>query len=221
MFAGSVMDVELRASDQLQRVVELLWLGGVGDVAGVDHERRVARHRDDLVDRHLEGRARVRIGGLGEADMAVGHLDEGEARVRRLRRANQTRRRHAAGHRPDDAGPGPQHALQGLAAVVSPAFVIVGHHFSPCAGEARRSGRRLGGVGGSYSAVMRKIARARRGQRVASGPIPFRLINIAGGELTARHSSRQVIAEMRASRSVSTALICSSSSSSRSSSRAI
>ena len=79
---------------------------------------------DDLVDRRVERRARVRIGGLGEADVAVGDLDEGKAAFRRFRRADQARRGHAACDRPDHAGSGPEHAFQGLPAVVL-AFMIV------------------------------------------------------------------------------------------------
>src|ERR1700677_5234398 len=84
VLAGRVMDVELCPVDELQRVVELLRFRGVADVAGVDHERRLVRHRHNLVYRDLEGRARVRVGGLFEADMAVGHLTRGKAPLRRF-----------------------------------------------------------------------------------------------------------------------------------------
>src|SRR6202030_3492244 len=113
VLARRIMHVELGAADHLLRVVEFVRLGRVADVAGMDHERRLVGHRYDLIDRYVERSARVRIGGLGEADMAVGHLDEGKAALRRFRRADQTRSGHAAGDRPDDAGSGPQHAFQG------------------------------------------------------------------------------------------------------------
>ena len=124
MFARGVVDVELGAADQLLRVIEFVGLRRVADVAGMDDEGGLAGHRRDLVDRRVERCARVRIGGLLEADVAVGNLDEGKAALRRFRRADQARRRHAAGDRPDHAGPGPQHAFQGLPAVVL-AFMIV------------------------------------------------------------------------------------------------
>jgi hypothetical protein len=55
VLAGRVVDVELRPANHLQRVVELLRLSSVGDVAGMDHECGVAGHRQNLVDRGVEG----------------------------------------------------------------------------------------------------------------------------------------------------------------------
>ena len=118
------MDVELGAADHLLRVVEFVRLRRMADVAGMDHERRLVRHRHDLVDRRVERNARVGIGGLGEADVAVGNLNEGKSASRCFRRADQPRRGHAAGDRPNHAGSGPEHAFQGLPAVVL-AFMIV------------------------------------------------------------------------------------------------
>ena len=43
MLAGRVMNVELRPADELKSVVELLRLGGVADVPGMDDERGLAR----------------------------------------------------------------------------------------------------------------------------------------------------------------------------------
>jgi hypothetical protein len=60
---------------------------------------------------------RVRIGGLRKADMAIGDLDEGKAPLRRFCRANQPGGRHSTRDRPDDACPGPKHALQGLSTI--------------------------------------------------------------------------------------------------------
>jgi hypothetical protein len=45
------MHVETRPADQLRRVVELLRRRRVGDVAGVDHERRPTGQGDHLVER--------------------------------------------------------------------------------------------------------------------------------------------------------------------------
>src|SRR5208337_2765552 len=59
VLARRVMDVELGALDHLQRVIELVRLRGVGDVAGMNHEGGIARHRQDLVDRRVERRATV------------------------------------------------------------------------------------------------------------------------------------------------------------------
>ena len=74
----------------------------------------------------------------------------------------------------------------------------------------------LASVGRDLLSVGENFGRAPSDQRTAanSKPIPFRLINIACG---ARDCSVFAFGEIKASRSVSTALICSSSSSSRSS----
>ena len=166
MFAGRVMDVELGSADQLQSVVELLRLGRMADVAGVDHERGLVRHRQDLVDRRVERGARVRVRRLRKADMAVGNLDEGKAAFRRFGRADEARGGHAARDRPDDARPGPQHALQGLAAAEA-AVVLVSHHVSPLFGESRRSRRRLGG-GAVYSREVEEFLFGNKSRATAS-----------------------------------------------------
>ena len=79
VLARHVMHVELRLRDDAVGVVELGHLRQMADVAGVNHERRLYRHRLDPVDRLLQRAARVRIGRLVEADMAVADLQEGEA----------------------------------------------------------------------------------------------------------------------------------------------
>src|SRR6516164_2837005 len=93
----------------------------MGDVAGVDDERRGCRHRVDLGDRLLERAERVRVGGFVEADMAVADLQKCEpARLRLCGRRlpeEAKRPRHTAAHRPEHAGPRPGHALQYSAAV--------------------------------------------------------------------------------------------------------
>jgi len=51
-----------------------------------DHERRLDRHRVDLVDGFLQRAQRVGIGRLVEADMTVAELEKGHARRGRGRR---------------------------------------------------------------------------------------------------------------------------------------
>jgi hypothetical protein len=53
------VDVELGAADHLLRVVEFVRLRRMADVAGMDHERRLSRHRCNLVDRRVEGVTRT------------------------------------------------------------------------------------------------------------------------------------------------------------------
>ena len=185
MFARRVVNVELGAADHLLRVVEFVRLRRMADVAGMDHERRLVRHRHDLVDRRAERDARIRVGGLGEADVAVGDLDEGKAAFRCFRRADQARSGHAAGDRPNDAGSGPEHAFQGLPAV-EPAFVIVRHDVSPSSAKSAVQRRGLEG-GAVYSRVAAQklgplSGRVHSGQGRAHG-IARRLKSPSIGEL--------------------------------------
>jgi hypothetical protein len=80
VLAGHVMHVELGLPNQLGGIVELVRLGEVGDVAGVDHEGGTGLHVLGLGDRLVQRPESVRIGRLVEADMAVADLQEGEAR---------------------------------------------------------------------------------------------------------------------------------------------
>ena len=96
VLAGRIADVEARLVDDLGRVIKLLRLRSVGDVAGVNHEGRLFGERADLGDRLLEGLARIGVGGLVEADMAVGNLGEGEAGLLGFGFADQPREGHAA-----------------------------------------------------------------------------------------------------------------------------
>ena len=97
------------------------------DVAGVNHEGRLLRQRSGLGDRFFERGQRIRIRRLLEADMAVGNLQERKA-ARRLgvggRYPEHRRSRDAARHRPQQSGPGPDHALQ-RAAPVDTALVFL------------------------------------------------------------------------------------------------
>jgi len=72
----------------------------VADIAGVDEEGRLRRHRLDLVDRLGERGARVGVGRQVEADMPVTDLNKSKRAPRRLgggSLADQTERaRHAA-----------------------------------------------------------------------------------------------------------------------------
>ena len=64
VLARRIVDVEARFADDLMRVVEFLRLGEMRDVAGVQHERGLLRHRLDLGDRLLQRRPRVGVGGF-------------------------------------------------------------------------------------------------------------------------------------------------------------
>ena len=108
------------------------------DVAGVDHERRLDRHRLDLVDGFLQRAERVGIGRLVEADMAVADLQEGHAGgLGGLRRTDQSQRTgHAARNGPEHAGACPGHAFQHAAAADAVCFivmVVIAHGKSPWA----------------------------------------------------------------------------------------
>src|SRR5574338_1689985 len=66
-----VMHVERGLTDDLARIVELVWLGEVSNVAGMDHEGGLGRHRFDLANGLAQRAERIWIGRLVEADMAV------------------------------------------------------------------------------------------------------------------------------------------------------
>ena len=82
VFAGHGMQFgDFQAGHQLGRVVEFLGLGEMGDVAGVNRQRRLDGHGVDVVDRLLERGRDVGIGFLVEADMRIADLQEqGDAR---------------------------------------------------------------------------------------------------------------------------------------------
>jgi len=133
------MHLQAGLADDLVGIVEFGRLRKMGDVAGMDHESGLDGHCLHLGDRLLQRAERVRIGGLVEADMAVADLEEGETfRVGGERFADEPERlRHPAGKRPQDAGAGPDHALESasavdLGAVIHKAFVC--HRTLLCAG---------------------------------------------------------------------------------------
>jgi hypothetical protein len=66
--------VQLR--QQLGRGVELGGLGQVGDIARVDHQRRLFRHGIDQRDGLGQGADHVGIGLLVEADVGIADLQE-------------------------------------------------------------------------------------------------------------------------------------------------
>ena len=153
-----------------------LVLRELADVAGVDDEVGLARHRGDPGDRLAVGGARVGVDRrLGEADMAVADLHEAErpGRPRGRGRLQADRGGHAAGQRPDQAGPGPRHAFQEAAAAFAglAIFVVVrcAHRSSPHQSEGKTRGRRglfprldIGGPLGLGAAAMASIIIADR-----------------------------------------------------------
>src|SRR6266851_5710636 len=80
VLARHIVHIELGLRDDAVGVVELGGLRQMRDVAGMDHEGRLLRHRVDLVDGFFQRAKRVRIGRLVEADMAVADLQEAHAR---------------------------------------------------------------------------------------------------------------------------------------------
>ncbi len=78
VLARHMEGVEPGFLQDLVGVVELLRLGQLGDVAGMDDEVGLARQGRDLGHRLAERDAGVGIGVLVEADVAVGDLQEGE-----------------------------------------------------------------------------------------------------------------------------------------------
>ena len=78
VFARHVMHIERGLTDELACIVELVGLGEVSDVAGMDHEGGLGRHGFDLGDGLAQRAERIRVGRLVEADMAVADLEEGE-----------------------------------------------------------------------------------------------------------------------------------------------
>jgi hypothetical protein len=125
----------------LLRIVELLWLGEMGDIAGVKHESGLCPNSADLGDRFLQRAERVGIGRLVEADMAVRYLDEGKAGRGRLRLADDLRCWNASRQRPHEPGPALHHAFERFPAVDSAKFFTV--HLRLLLPAERRSWGRL------------------------------------------------------------------------------
>ena len=85
VLARHVMNIELGFADDFFGIVELPRLRKMGDIAGVDHEGGLGWEVAHLGDRFLQGPQRVGIGRFVETDMAVGNLQEAEARGRPFR----------------------------------------------------------------------------------------------------------------------------------------
>ena len=135
MLAGHVVHGDACAADHLIGVVELRRLGKMGDVAGMEHKRRLLRKRLDAVDGLSERIDGVRIGGLVKAHVAVGDLQKCESRSGHLgcRRAVEQpeRLRHAGAHRPQNTGSSPNHAFEGMpAADAAVVMIVMCHSFS-------------------------------------------------------------------------------------------
>jgi hypothetical protein len=78
VLARHVVHVETRGADDLRGIVELGRRRQMGDVAGMEHERRLVGERLHLGDGLLQRAERVRVCGFVEADMAIGDLQERE-----------------------------------------------------------------------------------------------------------------------------------------------
>src|SRR5512144_3172233 len=63
--------------------VEFLRLREMGDIAGMQNERRLAREGVDLIDSELQRLDRLRIRVFVKADMTVANLHEVEGRIKR------------------------------------------------------------------------------------------------------------------------------------------
>ncbi len=120
VLARHVEGLQPRLAQDLIGVVELVVPRQLADVAGVDDEVGRLRQRPDLGDGLAVGDPGVRIGRLGEADVAVGHLHEVEAgALRRLRQrlVQADRRQHPAADAPHRSRARPSQAAQDIPAV--------------------------------------------------------------------------------------------------------
>src|ERR1700722_1686288 len=98
-----VMLGNVQTGKQLLRQVELFRFRKVTDVASVDGQRRLDRHRIDVGDRFLERPGDIRIGFLFEADVRVADLQkqrragDGAGGFFRGRKGQVNRRQNAGG----------------------------------------------------------------------------------------------------------------------------
>src|ERR1700761_9307125 len=76
MFARHIMKLYAGLAVDLVGIVEFFGLGKMRDVAGVNDEGRLHRHRLHLGDGFAQRAERIRVRLLVEADMAVAHLQE-------------------------------------------------------------------------------------------------------------------------------------------------
>ena len=121
--------VGLDPLDDLIGRIELLGLGQLCDVAGVQHQCRRLGHCIQAVHGELQRGGYILIGGLAEANVAVADLREEDLVLLRL--IQRIQRRHGEGfgnastHDPDDAGAGPSHAFEEAATVYPVVLVVV------------------------------------------------------------------------------------------------
>ena len=79
VLAWHIVHLEPGGTDDLIGVIELRRFRQVADIARVDHEGRLFRHRLDEVDGFFERAKRVGVGRLVKTDVAVADLQEGQA----------------------------------------------------------------------------------------------------------------------------------------------
>src|ERR1700688_1829314 len=79
VLAGHPVNLDAGFAEYLVGIVELGGPGKMRDVAGVNDEGRLDRHRLHLGDGLAQRPQSMRFGRLFEADMAVAHLQESEA----------------------------------------------------------------------------------------------------------------------------------------------
>ena len=77
MLAGNVINLLVRALDDLIGGFPLLFLRQMADVAGVNEEGGLRRHRLDIVDRLSQGIFRIRVCRETKTDVGVAELNKG------------------------------------------------------------------------------------------------------------------------------------------------
>src|SRR4029077_1970340 len=119
----------LTALEHLIKGVELLRLRELGDISGVDKERRRGGHGVDAIQSNLERLRHIFVRLFAEADVAVTDLQKAEIRSRRqgvsrFRDLSKSSRcQHPTAYGPKQPCAGPCHALEKAAAVDSVVFV--------------------------------------------------------------------------------------------------
>src|ERR1700722_2946064 len=140
VFARHIMKLYAGFAEDLVGIVEFFGLGKMRDVAGVNDERRLHRHRLHLGDGFAQRAQRIRVRLLVKADVTVAHLQEGEAGgLSGSRFADQADgMRNATIDRPKHPGSRPDHAFQHFPAAYSLPMIVkafLSHINSPCGAE--------------------------------------------------------------------------------------
>src|SRR5690348_16346416 len=131
MLPGHIEHLSRMASfKDLIQCVELLRLGKVSEVAGVQPKGRSFGQRVDLGHRLSQGSRDVLVGFLIESNMTVADLDKTQigsgGSARRIGSLVESlRSENTAGHGPEHAGSSPSHAFEEPAAVDAVLVVIV------------------------------------------------------------------------------------------------